>query len=161
MIGNRISPLWKIIISILICEATGILSGLLSQAGMNVWFDTLNKPTWNPPSYLFGPIWGLLYLLMGISWGIIWNSNAIDDKKINASIIFFLQLFLNFCWSVLFFKFHSPALALIDILLMDLTIIITIVYFAPISRTAAWLLAPYLCWVAFASLLNYSILSLN
>ena len=85
---------------------------------MNPWFETLNKPSWNPPAYLFAPVWTRLYLLMGISLWLIWKSNTPAPQKINLIILFSLQLFLNFWWSIIFFKFHSPALALLNIILM-------------------------------------------
>ncbi|MES2517197.1 MAG: TspO/MBR family protein [Bacteroidota bacterium] len=158
---NDISSKWKLVIAILVCEIGGIASGFFSQSGVGTWFISLNKPSWNPPAYLFAPVWTLLYLLMGISFWLIWKSNATEPKKTNAMIIFGVQLFLNFWWSILFFKLHTPALALIDIILMFITINITIFWFAKISRTAAWLLVPYISWVSFASLLNYTIWIMN
>lgn len=158
---RSISSFWKLIIAILICEAVGVSSGLLSQAGMDTWFETLNKPSWNPPAYLFGPVWTILYLLMGVSLWLIWKSNAGTIKKRNALVLFFLQLFLNFWWSLLFFKFHSPELALIDIVLLLISILFTVYYFSDISKLAAWLLVPYIAWVSFATVLNYTIWQLN
>jgi translocator protein len=143
------------------CEAIGIVSGLLSQTEMKTWFITINKPSWNPPAYLFGPVWTILYFLMGIAMWLIWKSDKIESKKTNALLLFALQLFLNFWWSILFFKFHLPGLAFVDIILMVIIIIITIFRFAPISRLAAWLLVPYISWVCFASILNYTIWILN
>lgn len=160
-IGENISTFWKLIIAIIICEGIGISSGLLSQSDMTTWFSTLNKPSWNPPSYLFGPVWTILYLMMGISLWLIWESNAPEAQKANAILIFALQLFLNFWWSIIFFRFHSPALALIDILLMLVAITITIYKFSGISHAAAWLLVPYIAWVSFATFLNYTIWSMN
>jgi len=158
---NKISNTWKFIIAILICESVGIISGLLASANNNIWFDSLNTPTWNPPAYLFAPVWTTLYLLMGISLGIIWTNKTTELQKRSAYFLFGLQLFLNFCWSIIFFKFHSPAFALLDILLMDIIIIITIVSFSKFSKLAAWLLVPYIAWVLFATILNFSIWNLN
>jgi len=158
---NKISNTWKFIIAILICESVGIISGLLASANNNIWFGSLNTPTWNPPAYLFAPVWTTLYLLMGISLGIIWTNKTTELQKRSAYFLFGLQLFLNFCWSIIFFKFHSPAFALLDILLMDIIIIITIVSFSKFSKLAAWLLVPYIAWVLFATILNFSIWNLN
>ncbi len=158
---NNVSPTWKFIIAILVCESAGIGSGLLASASNNVWFDTLNKPGWNPPSYLFGPVWTTLYLLMGISLGIIWNNKAPEQSKRNAYFLFAVQLFLNFLWSILFFRFHSTAFALLDIMLMIIAIILTMFRFSTFSKPAAWLLVPYISWVSFATILNYSIWNLN
>jgi translocator protein len=156
-----ISTFWKLVIAVLICETVGIVSGFLSQGSMTTWFASLQKPSWNPPAYLFGPVWTILYLLMGISLWLVWKSGAPEAKKTRAMSVFGIQLFFNFCWSILFFKFQSPALALIDIVLLGLTILITISYFARISRLAAWLLFPYILWVYFATVLNYTIWTTN
>lgn len=153
--------IWKLIISIAICEATGIISSLLSGPFMNPWFNSLIKPSWNPPSYIFGPVWTALYLLMGISLWLVWKSNASTNKKEVAIIFFTLQLFLNFWWSLLFFKFHLTGLALVDIGLLLILIVITIVQFFPISRVASYILIPYILWVSFAAVLNYFIWTLN
>ena len=161
MSTTSISSSVKLLLSILICEAVGIMSGLLSQTNMNEWLATLNKPSWNPPSWLFGPVWSILYALMGLALWIIWKSHFDETSKRIALIIFALQLFLNFWWSLLFFRFHSPALALADILLMIVVITITVFRFALISRKASWLLVPYLAWVCFAAILNYTIWSMN
>ena len=128
---------------------------------MNPWFETLNKPSWNPPAYLFAPVWTLLYLLMGISLWLIWKSNTPAPQKINLIILFSLQLFLNFWRSIIFFKFHSPALALLNIILMLILILLTIINFSKISKPAARLLVPYIAWVSFATILNYTICILN
>ena len=158
---NKLSVTWKFIIAILLCESVGIISGLLASASNNVWFDNLNKPTCNPPAYLFGPVWTTLYLLMGISLALIWKNKATELNKRNAYLLFATQLFLNFWWSVFFFHFHSPALALVDIVLMVITIILTIFSFSSFSKPASWLLVPYISWVSFATILNFSILHLN
>jgi translocator protein len=155
--SNELSSTWKFIIAVFICESVGITSGLLTQNDTITWFSTLNKPSWNPPAYLFGPVWTTLYFLMGVSLWLIWKIDAPEAQKLRAELTFAVQLFLNFMWSILFFKCHSPALAFADILLMIVAILITISRFAKISKTAAWLLIPYLAWVCFATVLNYSI----
>lgn len=160
--SNIIPAGWKLIVTILICEGVGFSSGLISRSGMDSWFSTLAKPSWNPPAYLFGPVWTTLYLLMGFSLWLIWKNNTpAIKKKRNAIRIFALQLFLNFWWSIIFFKFHSPGIALIGIFLIVLTLCLTIYYFSYISRLAAWLLVPYIAWVSFATLLNYNIWWMN
>jgi tryptophan-rich sensory protein len=158
---NKLSSTWKFVITIFLCESIGITSGLLASASNNQWFDTLSKPTWNPPAYLFGPVWTTLYLLMGISLGMIWCNKATELSKRNAYYLFATQLFLNFWWSIFFFHFHSPALALLDIILMVITIILTIFSFSAFSKPAAWLLVPYIAWVSFATILNISIWNMN
>lgn len=158
---SKLSSTWKFIISILLCEIVGISSGFLASASNNVWFDSLTKPSWNPPSYLFAPVWTTLYLLMGISLALIWTNKSPEFNKRKAYTLFAIQLFLNFWWSILFFNFHSPALALVDIILMVIIIILTIFSFSTFSRTASWLLVPYISWVCFAAFLNFTIWSLN
>lgn len=158
---NRLSSLWKLTIAIVVCEATGMASAIISNAGMNAWFQTLEKPSWNPHAYLFGPVWTLLYALMGISFWLVWTAKVPESKKRNAYLIFGCQLFLNFWWSILFFKYHSPLLAFIDIVLMVITILVSIFVFTKFSKIAAWLLVPYISWVTFASILNYTIWILN
>ncbi|WP_373553778.1 TspO/MBR family protein [Haliscomenobacter sp.] len=155
------SSIWKLIIAILACEAIGFTSGLIGSAAMNTWFDNLQKPSWNPPGYLFAPVWTLLYALMGIAFWLIWKNEIPAANKRSAYVAFALQLFLNFWWSIIFFRFQSPFFALIEILLLLLAIILTIFQFSKISKTAGWLLVPYLLWVSFASVLNYTIWSLN
>ena len=158
---NKLPTVWKFIIAILLCESIGISSGLLASANNNEWFDTLIKPAWNPPAYLFGPVWTILYLLMGISLAIIWSNKEAELHKRKAYFLFAIQLFLNFWWSIIFFHFHSPAFALVDIILMIVTIILTIYSFSTFSKTASWLLVPYISWVSFATILNFSIWTLN
>ncbi len=159
--SNKLSATWKFTFAIILCESVGIFSGLLASASNNVWFYNLNKPTWNPPAFLFAPVWTTLYLLMGISLWLIWKNKAAEINKRNQYLLFALQLFLNFWWSIIFFKFHSPAFALLDIILMDVIIISTIVSFSKFSKPAAWLLVPYIAWVSFATILNFTIWNLN
>jgi benzodiazapine receptor len=158
---KELSSQWKFIIAFLICQTVGIVAGLLTQNEISTWFSTLNKPSWNPPAYLFGPVWTFLYFLMGISLWLIWKSNAPETQKMRAILTFAVQLLLNFMWSILFFKCHSPLLAFIDIALLTIAILVTIGRFARMSRLAAWLLIPYLLWVCFATLLNYRIWAMN
>lgn len=137
----------------------GGISGVATVAGIKDWYVHLNKPFFNPPNYLFGPVWSILYLLMGISLFMILQSKSITKKK--AISIFFVQLFLNFWWSFLFFKFQLLGISLIEIVLMWLSILWMIIEFKKINKTAAYLQIPYLAWVTFASLLNLAIWYLN
>ncbi len=153
--------IWKFILAIFLCESVGIISGLLANANNYQWLETLNKPSWNPPAYLFGPVWTTLYFLMGISLGIIWNYNTPDISKRKAYFLFAFQLFLNFWWSILFFHYHSLVLAFFDSIAMAITILFTIFSFSTYSKKAAWLLVPYIFWVSFATILNFYIWYLN
>ncbi|MFM9989195.1 TspO/MBR family protein [Flavobacterium sp.] len=156
-----LSTTWKLIISVLICQLVGIVSGLLSVTQNNVWFESIVKPSWNPPSYIFGPVWTVLYILMSISLWIIWKSNVYQPMKYEALLFFASQLVLNFLWTIIFFRFHWPLIAFIDIVLMFILIFLTIFRFVEISKTAAWLLVPYISWVCFAAILNYNLWKLN
>lgn len=158
---TTISNNWKLVICIIICEGTGIISGLLTNTQNNIWYNAIIKPSWNPPGYIFGPVWTVLYLLMAISLWIIWKSDALENQKMLACVLFAAQLFLNFWWTILFFQFHSPVIAFAEILVMIVFILFTIIRFSKISKTAAWLLVPYISWVSFAAILNYTLWDLN
>ena len=137
----------------------GGLSGYFTASNIATWYVTLNKPFFNPPNYLFGPVWTVLYLMMGISLGMI--INAKHNNKNKSLIIFSIQLVLNFFWSVIFFSLQSPGWAAIEIIAMWLSIIYMIRSFYKINKWAGWLQIPYLLWVTFASVLNISIYVLN
>jgi tryptophan-rich sensory protein len=112
----------------------------------------LQKPSFNPPNWVFGPAWTILYILMGIGMGLIWTSNAPARSIRNAWIIYGVQLGLNVLWTLIFFGLRQPKWALVEIVLLWLAIAWTIRTFLPIHRTAGYLLIPYLLWVSFASL---------
>lgn len=154
-------PFVKCIISIAIPLAIGGVSGFFTTEGVATWFTTVNKPSFNPPNWLFAPVWTALYIMMGIGFFLIWKSNAAATLKNKAIRIYFIQLSFNFLWSFLFFYMHQPGWALLDILLLWVSIILTMFAFRKVSVAAPWLLLPYICWVSFATLLNYSIWRLN
>ena len=138
----------------------GSLSGLANVGSINGWFATLNKPSFNPPNYLFGPVWTFLYIMMGISLYMIIQTPKTEIR--NTALIFFaIQMALNFSWSFLFFYFKWPGIAFIEIIVMWIAIIMMILTFYRISNTAAYLQIPYLLWVSFASILNGTIWYLN
>jgi benzodiazapine receptor len=150
---------FKLLLSILLTLTVGFLGSLVTTPAITTWYQTLNKPAYNPPNWVFAPVWTALFILMGISFYLIWISKDINKKQ--SLRIFFIQLFLNFLWSFLFFGLKSPSLALIDIIFLWIAIFITISKFYKISKTAGYLLIPYLAWVSFASILNASILLIN
>lgn len=147
------------IICPLVCLVLGFLSGVQTADSISTWYAQLNKPSWNPPNWLFGPVWSILYILMGVSLAMVLNSTS--TLKTKAVIVFSVQLILNLAWSYIFFVQKNMGGALIEIIFLLIFIIVTIVSFYPIRKTASYLLLPYLCWVAFASFLNYTIYSLN
>jgi translocator protein len=139
---------------------TGAIAGIVTADNIKSWYQTLIKPSFNPPNYLFGPVWTALYILMGISFYLILNSPKTELRSA-AIKIFVLQWVLNFCWSFLFFKFHALGLAFIEIIVMWLSIVLMIVVFSKIDKRAAYLQLPYISWVSFASILNGTIWYLN
>lgn len=149
----------KFITSIIICQAAGVIESVFTVKSVSTWYVTLNKPAFNPPNWIFGPVWIGLYFLMGIALFLIWNQELMPKKK--AMTIFFFQLGLNTLWSILFFGLKSPGLAFLEIIFLLIAILIAILFFYRISKTAAFLLVPYILWVAFATILNFSIWRLN
>ena len=154
------SNILRAIISIGVCLVVGAVSGLFTADAIPTWFTTIQKPSWNPPNWLFGPVWTTLYVLMGIAFFLVWRSPNSADKS-RAMWAFGTQLVLNFFWSFIFFKQQNISGAFIEILFMLAAIVVTIVLFSKVNRTAAWLFAPYLAWVSFASFLNFTIWQLN
>jgi len=150
----------RLLYSLLITIGVGAIAGIATASNINAWYAQLTKPSFNPPNSIFGPVWTVLYILMGIALFLVWKQPA-SEKKSTALGIFFVQLFLNFCWSFIFFYFHQIGFALIDISLLWIFIIITIFQFSKFSRLASWLLVPYICWVSFATILNAAIFHLN
>lgn len=151
----------KLIIAVVVSELAGIIGTIFTVSAIPTWYATLAKPALNPPGWIFGPVWTMLYLLMGIAAFLVWNRGW-DRKDVRGALaVFGLQLVLNAFWSIIFFGLHSPLWALIDIALMWLTIVWTMVLFYKVSKPAMWLLVPYILWVSFAVYLNYSIWILN
>ena len=151
----------KLVISILIPVLVGAVSGYFTSSGVNGWYAAANKPWFNPPDWIFAPVWTTLYVLMGTALFLVWRTESVKTLKQTAIILFAVQLTLNFFWSFIFFKLQQPAWAFAEIIVMLLMILLTILWFRKINVAAAWLLVPYICWVSFASVLNYSIWKLN
>jgi len=152
---------FKFIISILICQSAGIFGSIFTVEAVPDWYSTLTKPTFAPPGWVFGLVWIILYFLMGVSLYTVWVSESKPKIRKVFFIIFGIQLALNALWSLLFFGLKSPILGLVDILLLDIMVIITIIYAKSISKLAAILLVPYLVWIIFATILNSAIFLLN
>jgi benzodiazapine receptor len=124
------------------------------------WYASLRKPAWNPPNWIFGPVWTVLYASMGITGWLVWKRGGIAGQRIALSL-FLLQLLLNALWSPLFFGLRNPALAFLDIVLLWLAVLVTVVAFWKAHWLSGALLVPYLAWVTFASVLNFAIWRLN
>jgi benzodiazapine receptor len=152
----------KLLLSVAVPFFIGLFGSFFTTADtLNNWYAGLNKPPFNPPDWIFGPVWTTLYIMMGISAFLVWRK-GLDDKVVRIALAcFIIQLLLNAIWTPLFFGLQSPLLGLIDIVLLLNTIIVTIFVFSKISRSAALLLIPYLAWVSFATVLNASLYFLN
>lgn len=149
----------KIALCVSLCVTLGILSGFSTVESINNWYQHINKPSWNPPNWIFGPVWTTLYILMGISVALIWHTG--HQFKNRAIGLFIIQFGFNLAWSFIFFNLHAIGWAFVEILLMLFFISLTLYSFYKINRLAAWLLIPYLLWVSFASVLNGTIWFLN
>ncbi|MCB9801650.1 MAG: tryptophan-rich sensory protein [Pseudomonadales bacterium] len=151
----------KLIISVIGCELVGILGSVFTVSSIPTWYATLNRPSFAPPNWIFGPVWTTLYLLMGVSFYLIWKQGWKKKNVRTAGNYFLAQLGLNFIWSPIFFGLRSPLIALLVIVAMWALIVITMKKFYPLSKLAFYLLVPYLLWVSFASVLNGAIVVLN
>jgi translocator protein len=151
----------KFIIAITIPLAVGFTSGFFTITGVGSWYQTIQRPSWNPPNWIFGPVWTTLYIIMGVALFLIWKADVDIKIKNQAILLFTIQLVLNFFWSFIFFNQQQPGWAFAEIVVLWIFILLTIFAFAKINKTAAWLLVPYISWVSFASILNYTIWRLN
>lgn len=149
----------KILVCTAVVTALGLWSGLMTASEIPGWYAQLQKPTWNPPNWVFGPVWTTLYLMMGIALALVWHSGHPTYKQ--AMMIFGVQFLLNLMWSFIFFNQHQIRLAFMEIIALWIMILANILVFYRIKPLAGILLIPYLAWVSFASFLNYTIMSLN
>jgi len=152
---------FKLIVSIVVCELAGVVGSVLTAPSIPTWYAGLEKPTLNPPSWVFAPVWTALFLTMGISAFLVWK-RGLGQKEVKIALsLFVFQLVLNVFWSIIFFGLQNPGLAFLEIIILWFAILATIVVFSKISKLAAWLLIPYILWVSFASYLNYAVWQLN
>jgi len=152
----------KIAIALIVCLLVGYSASVVTRPSVESWYPTLIKPIFNPPNWIFMPMWTLLYILMAVAAGLVWDKIKEQNEVVKKALAFFLiQLTLNAIWSYLFFGLKNPMLALIEIALLWLMIYETYLKFIKINKTAGYLLIPYLAWVSFAAILNASIWWLN
>lgn len=152
---------FKLGAAVLVSELAGIIGTFFTTPAIPTWYADLVKPSWNPPSWVFGPVWTTLFALMGIAAFLVWRK-GLQRRDVRIALgVFAVQLVLNTCWSILFFGLRNPGAAFAKIIALWLAILATIVTFFRISKTAAWLLLPYIAWVSFAAYLNYTIWMLN
>jgi tryptophan-rich sensory protein len=157
----ELNTVFKLVAAIVISELAGVLGSVFTIRAIPDWYATLKKPKLNPPDWVFGPVWTILYLLMGISAFLVWQKGLSSTGVRIALILFVIQLALNALWSIVFFGWRRPQLAFADIALMWLAIIATMISFLSISPLAFYLLLPYIIWVSFAAYLNFAIVRLN
>lgn len=148
-------------IALALPQVAAISGVLFTVTGEGSWYRQINKPSWNPPGWVFGPVWTTLYILMGIALYLVWKSNANAAVKRPAITLWAIQLVLNFFWTVIFFGAQQPGWAFLEIIVLWISILLTILAFARIHKTAAWLMVPYLLWVSFATVLTATIWQLN
>jgi benzodiazapine receptor len=151
----------RLICSISVCLLTGFLGSLATRNSIATWYAQLSRPSFTPPDWTFGVVWPALYVIMGISAFLIWNK-GLERSKVKVALgIFAVQLILNGLWTPIFFGLHLIGLALVEIVMLWGAILLTILAFWRVSKTAALLLVPYILWVSFAVLLNASLFLLN
>lgn len=150
----------KLIISLFIPLLTGFIAGQFTASAVPEWYSLLNRPDFNPPSSVFGPVWTVLYALMGFSLYLVWKQKHSKERN-QAITLFIIQLVLNFAWSFLFFWFQRIDLALVEIVVLWISVLFMIIQFFRVSKAAAAINIPYLLWVSFATLLNAAYYILN
>jgi translocator protein len=159
--SDRMSKSWIYWVAFVgICFLVAAIGSWFTADSVKTWYPTLAKPAGTPPAWVFGPVWSTLYFLMGTAAWLVWRQRLAANVTA-ALALFFAQLALNATWSVVFFGWRQPGLALLDILLLLAAIIATMKNFAHVSRLSAWLMTPYLAWVIYATFLNLGIWRLN
>ncbi len=157
----KIKNIAKLVVSIVICQLAGVIGSVFTNTSVQTWYAELQLPAFAPPGWFIGTVWIILYTLMGISLYLVWDKGFRNKRVKNSLYLFGFQLILNAAWSFLFFGLRSPLLGLIEIVFLWIFISFTILKFYKISRTAAWLLVPYIAWVSVALTLNFYIWILN
>ena len=149
-----------LIVLLVLCFMAAGIGGAVTTPKIDGWYDTLTKPTWNPPDWIFGPVWSALYLAMALAAWLVWRQSGWVGAKV-ALTLFGVQLALNTLWSCLFFGLETPGFAFLEILMLWMAVAATMVTFWLRSRVAGLLFVPYLAWVTFAAILNFTIWRLN
>lgn len=156
------SNIVALVIALAVPFAAAAIGGYATSSSVSTWYPTLNKPAWNPPAWVFGPVWTVLYLLMGIASWLVWRKRAEQEVRVRRALGWYgLQLGLNMGWSLIFFGLQQIGLALVEIVALWSALLITTIKFGRIRRDAAWLLLPYLLWTTFATALNAATWWLN
>jgi benzodiazapine receptor len=158
---SKTNKILLLVASLIICQSAGITGSIFTTPAIPTWYANINKPSFRPPNWVFAPVWTTLFLLMGIALFLIWKK-GLKRKDVKIAFFFFIfHLVLNTLWSFLFFGLESPFAAFIEIIFLWISILVSIILFFRISKVAGILLIPYILWVTFASVLNFSIWRLN
>ena len=159
---KKMNKITKILSIVVTCLVVGYFSGMVTRSAITTWYPTLIKPSFNPPNWIFAPVWSMLYIMMGLAAGLVWDRIDFEKKIVKKALLFFaIQLALNALWSYLFFGLKNPMLAGLEIVILWLMIYETYIEFAKINKIAGYLFIPYFLWVSFATVLNASIWWLN
>ena len=150
----------RLLTSIIVCEVAGAIGSFFTAPQISGWYKTLNRPSFNPPNWIFGPVWTAIFVMMGIAVFLVWDKKWGGKKTVNI-LVFFSQLFLNVLWSFIFFAMHNVGVAFFELVVLWFVILFMVINFYKVSKTAAILLLPYILWVSFAAVLNFSIWKLN
>ena len=157
----RLNSVVRLVVSLLMCLGVGILESLVTRPEIPTWYASLTKPFWTPPPVVFPIVWTALYILMAISFWKLWETEPRSATRSKAMVWFLVQLALNAAWSPVFFGWHDTKTALVIIVALLIAIGATIVSASRVDRVAAWLLAPYLVWVAYATTINAGVVAMN
>jgi tryptophan-rich sensory protein len=158
---------WKkntlgLVIAILLPLSLGGIGAVTSNYSLSTWYRTLRKPSWNPPNWVFGPVWTALYIMMGLASWLVWRERTSRRPSVEEALRWYsIQLFFNGLWSIIFFGMRRIRLALVDIVALWGSLLVTLIQFFRVRKIAAWLLIPYFLWVSFATMLNAMIWWLN
>jgi benzodiazapine receptor len=158
----KMNKITRILTVVVTCLAIGYFSGIVTRSSIETWYPTLVKPSFNPPNWVFAPVWSMLYIMMGLAAGLVWDRMESEREVVRKALILFaFQLALNALWSYLFFGLMNPMLAGLEVIILWLVIYETYMQFSKINTIAGYLMLPYLLWVSFATVLNASIWWLN
>jgi tryptophan-rich sensory protein len=155
--SDTLTAAGQILAAVLLCEAVGLMAAIATQSSVATWYPTLTKPSFTPPNWLFGPVWTVLYALMGVAAVLVWWRRSDDASSQTALVLFVVQLVLNGAWSFAFFGARSPGLGLVVIVALWIVLVWTTVRFFRVRAGAGGLLVPYLLWVTYAAALNAGI----
>ena len=158
--GNSVK-IAKLVISIIICQIVGLMGSFFTMPAIDSWYQTINKPIFTPPNWVFAPVWVVMFLLMGVALFFIWDKESKNGEKKAAIVVFVFQFILNILWSFIFFTLKSPIGAFVEIMALWIMVLFTIITFSKVSKTAGYLLLPYIIWVSFAAFLNFIIILIN